>query len=425
MFRLLRRGDTGPLVEYLQSTLNKLGFNVGEVDGVFGDRTYNAVLRFQRTMGLTQDGIVGPATWQALMPYMQGYIKYTIRSGDTFYRLAQEYNTSINAIQAANPGLDPLNLQVGTQITLPVSSVTIPTNISYSYDIMMFNIESLLVRFPFLRRQNIGSSVLGNNLVCIQMGTGPKEVSYNASHHGNEWITTVVLMKFIEQFCNAYVNGGTIAGESAQEIFNTCSIYLVPMVNPDGVNLVTGWYDEDSEPYKSARALNQGGRFPEDWSANIVGVDLNNNYPAEWEEARRIKFALGYTSPRQSQYVGPYPLSEPETQAMAAFTQAHNFRLILAYHSQGELIYWQFLNYNPPNSREIADAFARVSGYSVEQTPLNSAYAGYKDWFIQENNLPGYTIEVGLGRNPLPISQFNRIYNDNVGILVLGAVLAN
>ncbi|MDO5557269.1 MAG: hypothetical protein Q4G05_03395 [Clostridia bacterium] len=64
-----------------------------------------------------------------------------------------------------------------------------------------------------------------------------------------------------------------------------------------------------------------------------------------------------------------------------------------------------------------------VSGYEIENVPYNSSFAGYKDWFIQNYNRPGYTIEAGIGENPLPISQFTTIYRDNIGILVLGMVL--
>ena len=56
----------------------------------------------------------------------------------------------------------------------------------------------------------------------------------------------------------------------------------------------------------------------------------------------------------------------------------------------------------------------------MEQTPAESGYAGYKDWFIQTYNRPGYTIEVGRGVNPLPLSQFPQIYRDNLGILLGG-----
>ena len=93
---------------------------------------------------------------------------------------------------------------------------------------------------------------------------------------------------------------------------------------------------------------------------------------------------------------------------------------ILAYHTQGEVIYWKYLDYEPARSKEIADYFASVSGYAVEETPSASGYAGYKDWFIEEYDRPGYTIEAGMGENPLPMTQFERIYHDNKGILVGG-----
>ena len=72
---------------------------------------------------------------------------------------------------------------------------------------------------------------------------------------------------------------------------------------------------------------------------------------------------------------------------------------------------------------EFGTQFANVSGYSLESTPYNSSFAGYKDWFIQNYNRPGYTIEVGLGTSPLPLSQFDKIYSDNLGILVLGSII--
>ena len=87
------------------------------------------------------------------------------------------------------------------------------------------------------------------------------------------------------------------------------------------------------------------------------------------------------------------------------------------------MIYWQYQNYTPEISKNIAKTFNEVSGYSLEDTPYNSSFAGYKDWFIQNYSRPGFTIESGEGINPLPISQFDEIYRDNIGILVLGMVI--
>lgn len=130
----------------------------------------------------------------------------------------------------------------------------------------------------------------------------------------------------------------------------------------------------------------------------------------------------GIHGPAPRDFVGYGPLTEPEALAIYNFTLIHDFNLILAYHTQGEVIYWKYNNYLPENSEEIGKKFANASGYTLDITPPESSFAGYKDWFIQEYNRPGYTIEAGLGKNPLPISQFNKINNDNIGILVLGAV---
>ena len=127
--------------------------------------------------------------------------------------------------------------------------------------------------------------------------------------------------------------------------------------------------------------------------------------------------------PAPRDFGGFGPLTEPESLGMYNFTLEHNFRLILAYHTQGEVIFWRYLNYTPSGAEDIANEFARVSGYELINEVDNDSYAGYRDWFISEYNRPGFTIETGLGVNPLPISQFDKIYNENLGILVLGLVV--
>lgn len=98
---------------------------------------------------------------------------------------------------------------------------------------------------------------------------------------------------------------------------------------------------------------------------------------------------------------------------------------MLTYHTQGEVIYWKFVDYTPPKSKEIGTLFSKLSGYTLSATPYASSFAGLKDWFIQNYNKPGYTIEVGLGTNPIPISQFDKIYSDNIGILTNAAIITS
>jgi g-D-glutamyl-meso-diaminopimelate peptidase len=162
--------------------------------------------------------------------------------------------------------------------------------------------------------------------------------------------------------------------------------------------------------------------FPDGWKANLLGVDLNLNYPAGWLQARQIKFDQGFTRPAPRDYVGRAPLTQLETRALAGYTEFLDPALVLAYHSQGRVIYWQFEDVFVPGARELGERFSRVSGYELADTPFESAFAGYKDWFIKLFRRPGYTIEVGEGENPLPLQQFDTIYKDNLGILVTAAL---
>ena len=301
----------------------------------------------------------------------------------------------------------------------------VPTNVLYNSYLLRQNLILLNQTFPFLNIQVVEKSVLGNNIYVVKLGNGPNKVFYSASIHAQEWITSVLLMKFIENYCDAYVSNSSLYGYSIRELFNISSIYVMPMVNPDGVDLVNGNINKNSVFYKNAVNISNNFPqipFPSGWKANINGVDLNLQFPAGWEEARDIKYSQGFNKPAPRDFVGFGPLTEPEALSIYNFTLMHDFRLVIAYHTQGQEIYWQFQNFNPPNSFEIGQKFADASGYKLADTPFNSSFAGYKDWFIQNYNRPGFTIEAGIGENPLPISQFEEIYNDNIGILILGAI---
>lgn len=63
----LRKGASGNITKLLQEKLVKLGYNTNGVDGIFGSGTYSAVREFQKTRGLSADGIVGQNTWRKLL----------------------------------------------------------------------------------------------------------------------------------------------------------------------------------------------------------------------------------------------------------------------------------------------------------------------------------------------------------------------
>ncbi len=419
---LIRYGSRGTNVQYVQLALYRYGNSNLAIDGIFGAQTQEAVRTFQSQNGLSPDGVVGPKTMEKFMPLLRGYAVHTVRSGDTFYTLSQDYQTDLGGILRANPTKDPDHLQIGDKVFIPYAFPLVPHNVNYSYFLTACIIEGLSVRYPFLKTGSIGKSVMGRPLAYLCIGKGEKEICYNASHHANEWLTTPVLLTFAEEYLEACALNEEFGGKSAKTLFSEYSLYLVPLVNPDGVDLVTGILNAGGY-YNYAKHISEQYSnipFPSGWKANIEGVDLNLQYPAGWEEAKRIKEEQGFYKPAPRDFVGKAPLTTPESIAMYKFTQAKNFRLTLSYHSQGELIYWKYADYEPERSKEIADYFGEVSGYTVALTPYNSSFAGYKDWFIQNYNRPGYTIEIGTGQSPLPLAQFPEIYKKNFGILLGG-----
>ncbi len=423
--RLLKIGSTGPAVQLLQLALNRAGYGPLDTDGNFGPGTEAALRRFQAGRGLPADGVAGNQTHRAILPWYLGYITHPVRRGDSVYALAQRYGSSMEAILLANPGVRPEALPLGQELVIPFSFTVVPTNIAYCSALVSYCVRGLAARYPFIGTGEIGRSVMGRPLWRMNLGSGENRVLYNAGFHANEWICVPLLLKFVEELAAAFAAGGRIFSVSAAELMDYASIYLIPAVNPDGIDLVTGEL-QSGEYYAAARRIGANYpqfSFPDGWKANIAGTDLNLQYPAGWEQAREIKYAQGIVSPAPADYVGPSPLSAPEARAMYDYSLALDPSLILAYHTQGQVIYWKFLDYEPENSRQIAATFSAVSGYGVEETPYASGFAGYKDWFIQQFDRPGYTIEAGLGVNPLPISQFDRIYRDNLGILTMGALV--
>ena len=376
---VLTFGSRGIYVELLQSTLKKIGFYFGAVDGIFGQQTLDSVYYFQDQFGITVDGVVGRATWKKLMPYINGTVG---------------------------------------RIVL--------TDMSYPYEIMMLNLEALRVKYPIIKVEYYFESVMGKRVPVVKLGEGEEEVFYSASMHANEWTNSVVMMKFVEDYAEAYTNNTEILGYNIRNIFNTRTIYIMPMVNPDGVDLVLNNIPRSSRFYREAREIANrypNIPYPNGWKANIRGIDLNQQFPADWEKAREVKFAQGFTSPAPRDFVGFGPLTEPESFGIYNFTLKRNFKLIIAYHTQGEIIFWRYLDFEPPGAEDVARQFARISGYELVNEVETNSYAGYRDWFISEYNRPGYTFETGSGINPLPISQFEKIYNNNLGVLLFAAVV--
>jgi len=341
---------------------------------------------------------------------------YLIRQGDSLWRIAQNRKLPLEAILLVNPNINPNNLKVGQTIKIPLRITWRLVNgaQNYDYKMLMNDINRLQGVYPFLQAPSIGNTVLGRSIPEILIGNGSKNVHYNGSFHANEWITTPVIMTFINDYLLSLTNQNTIRGHSTSRFYEQSNLSIVPMVNPDGVDLVLHGPPANETWKQEVIENNKGSMDFSGWKANIRGVDLNDQFPARWELER----ARNPDHPGPRDYGGDKPLSEPEAIAMAELTRKSDFAIVLAFHTQGEEIYWGFENAEPPESEVIVKEFSRVSGYEPVKTI--ESYAGYKDWFIQDWRRPGFTVEIGRGVNPLPISQFDEIYQKTLGIFLAG-----
>jgi len=423
--RVLRIGDIGTDVEYLSLGLTRAGFSTGGIRGTFDENVHNSLVAFQNNAGISADGVAGEQTYANLLPYLKGYTTVVVGADETIETLSQRYSTSTDAIRIANPMLQ--SFLPGAEVVVPFGFDVVSDSVNYSYELVTWFMDGLNARYPFTELSSAGASVMEKELWYLKTGTGDTPVFFNASHHANEWITTPVLMKFLEDYLKAIAFNTPISNRNATDLYATKTLYVMPLVNPDGVDLVTGALPVSDPYYINARSIASSYpsiEFPNGWKANIAGTDLNLNYPASWEKAKEIKGELGFTGPAPRDFVGTSPLSAIESRALYNFTTKNNFALTVSLHTQGEVIYWKYLDYLPPRSEEIAKELSGVSGYALETTPYASGFAGYKDWYISYFNRPGYTVELGRGTNPLPISDFSKIYPANRSLLTEALYLA-
>jgi len=279
--------------------------------------------------------------------------------------------------------------------------------------------DALLRTYPFVSYEPIGHSVLGKEIGAFRLGNGTQAVHYNGAMHANEWITTPLLLQFLEDCARAVHLGEPMLGRDIERLLEKVTLWVVPLVNPDGVELVVRGLEKDHPFAHRLLQWNGGSASFEGWKANIRGVDLNDQFPAYWETERERRDASG---PGPRDYTGVAPLTEPEAKALAAFTEERDFQLVMAFHTQGREIYWNYRDCEPPEAEEAARRLAAASGY--EAVKLTGSDAGYKDWFIQRFRRLGFTIEAGYGTNPLPLDEYDGIYKELLPLMLEGLELA-
>jgi len=262
----------------------------------------------------------------------------------------------------------------------------------YTYDELIYDLIKINVFKKFISFKSLGKSVNNKDIFLIKAGSGQKKILVIGGHHSLETIMSEFIIDYIMN--------------KEKEFFNKISFYAIPLLNPDGVDFFTGKINiSEFLPYRDR------------WQANYRGIDLNHNYDAGFFKAKKLVENEGITSPYFTKYGGEQPFSEPETKIVKTLCEKINFDLAIAFHTQGKEIYTGYDGIYPENTEILSKLFSECSGYSISNPTLTASHAGFKDWFIKEYNKPAFTIEAGLGKNPLYHSQYENIKTDCSKIL--------
>ena len=270
-------------------------------------------------------------------------------------------------------------------------------------------VEALCKEFPDLSFNYLGNSILGRGIPLLSLGHGKRQVLYVGAHHGMEWLTSTLLLHFLGDLLQALRKKQSPCGVSARMLTEICSIHVIPMLNPDGVEYQIHGVGNDNPIRERLIAVNGGEDFSH-WQANSRGIDLNHNYNADFWEYKRLAASEGIDQAAPTRFPGERPESEPEVAALCKFIRYHApISGLLTLHTQGEEIY---PGNNPTQqSRAIADRLSKLCGYRVAAPEGLASMSGLTDWCTEVCKIPSFTLECGRGENPLPISAEPSIYH--------------
>ena len=268
---------------------------------------------------------------------------------------------------------------------------------------------------------SIGRSVLGRELYAMSVGRGACATLYVGGTHGLEWLTTLLMMRFLDDLLTSIAQNEPISDIDVKKCVMRRGVVVVPSLNPDGIEIALR--GAPGALYMGERVTELcGGNFAL-WQANARGVDLNHNFNAGWEELHRMEQEAGIVGPAPTRFGGQKAESEPETRAIAAFCREYPMRQAYAFHSQGEEIFFRYGEHTPPRSRLMAQMLSTSSGYRLVTQDGLASHGGFKDWFIDELRRPGFTVEIGKGKNPLPVEDLLPVYERLREMLALALLL--
>jgi carboxypeptidase T len=277
------------------------------------------------------------------------------------------------------------------------TEVGIASELYRSYDDMTEDLHRLAMDYSHIMSlASLGTTYEGRDLWFVKISDNVSQVEdepgvlFMGAHHGNEKPSYEVCLFFIEYLLEHYTNTSL---PEVRDAVDSTQIYVIPMVNPDGVEAGT----------RKNRTPNHGS-FGRATEITSIGVDLNRNYGYRWfRYFLLIPFYRGATSlfDKSEAYRGAQPFSENETQAIQQFMQTHEITLSISYHTYGGLILYPWgYTILPPKDRlvfiSIGENISQINDYIWSQSVyLYPTVGDACDWMYATYGVYAFTIELG------------------------------
>lgn len=240
----------------------------------------------------------------------------------------------------------------------------IALNQYYYYNDLINDSSKLKIAYPdMISTRFIGNTISNRAILMIQIGKGDKGIILTGGVHGRESVNPVVLMSMVEYYamcCADREERRTFEKETGVDIvafLEEYTIYVVPLVNPDGYMIALRGYDIIHNEELRLNAKAKGVPYTE-WKENANGIDINRNFPSKTFVPK---------------FDGDIAGSELETQALIHLFEEIDSVAYLDFHSRGNEIYYhreQMSKEYNETAYCVARGLQQTTGYALVSPKL-------------------------------------------------------
>lgn len=300
-----------------------------------------------------------------------------------------------------------------------MNNFIVDTSDTYYLNKIYSDIDMLTIKYKhILSKEIIGKSVEGRDLIALRLSSSDRNekpsVLFTGGIHAREDFSVMLCMKMMDYYCYHYSENNRLSYYNVKKIIDEVNMFFIPVVNPDGLNIVHNGI-KASANYEKLKTMKIWGEDHTFWKANANGVDLNKNFDdGNWD----IRVCVpGTDIPCSDRFKGYYPNSEPETIALINFCHKIRPTLMVTYHCSGNCTFWadsgthkSFEGLDEKIMDEFADKFI-YRKTKVSQNP--EIYGcGFENWFRKKMKRPAFCIELSPyveGGNQHPDNMFDKL----------------